>query len=274
MKFTARIPVLAAAVLVLLASTTGCNRLKARDQLNKGVQSYKSAQYEDAINHFQQAVQLDPNLPMAKLYLGTAYAQQVVPNLDSPDNLKNAETAINVFKEVLEKDPNDINSLKTIASTYFNIKKFDEAKQYQLKVLQVDPNDAEANYTIGVIDWTQAYKNALAALAADGLTDGGDGNPKKSKDTCKKLQDLNTELVNDGLQHLQRAVEIRPTYDDAMSYINLTYRRKADLECGDDNARKADITEAQNWLDKAMSTRKANEEKKENKTVGTVEKSS
>ena len=32
-----------------------------------------------------------------------------------------------------------------------------------------------------------------------------------------------------------------PTYDDAMQYLQLTYRRKADLECGDEAARKADM---------------------------------
>ncbi len=263
MKFTARIPVLVVATLALLASTTGCNRLAARDQLNKGVQSYKSAQYEEAINHFQKAVQLDPTLPMARLYLATAYAQQVVPNLDTPENLKNAQNAIEGFQEVLKEKPGDVNSLKGIASIYFNTKKFDEAKEYQKKVLEVTPDDAEAAYTIGVIDWTQSYQRARDILAAQGLTDNGEGNAKMDKNTCKKMQDSNTALVTEGLQYLMKAVQIKPTYDDAMSYINLTYRRKADLDCGDDAARAADVTEATNWLDKSMSTRKANEEKKE-----------
>ncbi len=267
MKFTARIPVLAVATLALLVSTTGCNRLAARDQLNKGVQSYKSAQYEEAINHFQKAVQLDPTLPMARLYLATAYAQQVVPNLDTPDNLKNAQNAIDGFQNVLKEKPGDVNSLKGIASIYFNIKKFGDAKDYQKKVLAVAPDDAEAAYTIGVIDWTEAYQHARDILAEQGLTDNGEGNAKKDKNTCKKLQDANTALVNEGLQYLMKAVEIKPNYDDAMSYINLTYRRKADLECGDDAARAADVAQASNWLDKSMATRKANEEKKEKAPV-------
>ena len=263
MKFTARIPVLAVAILALLATTTGCNRLAARDQLNKGVQSYKSAQYEEAINHFQKAVNLDPTLPMARLYLATAYAQQVIPNLDTPENMKNAQNAINGFQAVLNEKPGDVNSLKGIASIYFNTKRFEEAKDYQKKVLEVAPNDAEAAYTIGVIDWTQSYQKARDLLAAAGLTDNGEGNAKKDKNTCKKLQDANTALVNEGMQYLMKAVEIRPTYDDAMSYVNLTYRRKADLECGDDAARVADVAEASKWLDKAMSTRKQNELNKE-----------
>lgn len=79
---------MAAATLSLLVLMTGCQRLKARDQLNKGVQAYKSAKFEEAINHFQQAVSDDPSLPMAHLYLATAYAQQVVPDLQTPENLK------------------------------------------------------------------------------------------------------------------------------------------------------------------------------------------
>src|ERR1700756_1583422 len=105
-----RFPVITAATLSLLLLMTGCQRLKARDQLNKGVQAYKSAKYEEAINHFQQAVNLDPSLPMAHLYLATAYAQQVVPDLTTPKNMKNANLAIQGFQSVLEKDPKDISS--------------------------------------------------------------------------------------------------------------------------------------------------------------------
>ncbi len=43
MKFTARIPVTASLLALLLITATGCNRLKARDQLTKGVQAFKNA---------------------------------------------------------------------------------------------------------------------------------------------------------------------------------------------------------------------------------------
>ena len=61
MKTSIRLLAMMALGLALLA-TTGCSKLRARDQLNKGVQSYKNAKYEEAINHFQQAVSLDPSL--------------------------------------------------------------------------------------------------------------------------------------------------------------------------------------------------------------------
>ncbi|HEY0162718.1 MAG TPA: tetratricopeptide repeat protein [Edaphobacter sp.] len=270
MKLTARIPVTAALLALMLSTVTGCNKLKSRDQLVKGVQSFKNARYEEAVNHFQEAINLDPDSADAKLYLATAYSYQVVPNLDTPENLALANKALDGFKDVLSKNPNDVTALKQIASINFNIKKLDEAKDYQKKVIALNANDAEAYYTIGVVDWMQSYKNAVAALAADGLTDDGNGNVKKSKGTCQKIQEQNTPLVTEGLEYLQKAVDINSTYDEAMQYLQLTYRRKADLECGDDNARKDDLAKADDWIQKAMNARKENEKKKEEKTSGGV----
>jgi tetratricopeptide (TPR) repeat protein len=60
------------AIGAAVLSAAGCSKLRARDQLNKGVQSYKNAKYEEAIDHFQQAVSLDPGLLNARLYLAPA----------------------------------------------------------------------------------------------------------------------------------------------------------------------------------------------------------
>lgn len=270
MNRIARFPVITTATLALLVSATGCQKLKARDQLNKGVQAYKSARYEEAINHFAQAVNDDPTLPMARSYLATAYAQQVVPDLTTPDNLKTANLAIQNFQKVLNEKPNDVNSMKGIASIYFNVDDYDKAKQWQMKVLEADPKDAEAAYTIGSIDWRLAYRNAIKDLKSVGMTDNGEGNVKMPKKICQQLVQENTPLVNEGIDYLQKAIQIRPNYDDAMSYLQLTYRRKADLECGNDEARKADMASVDEWVHKNMSTRKANEEEKNKKASGGV----
>ena len=254
---------LAVALGGMVLSMSGCNRLAARDQLNKGVDAYKSARYEEAIGHFQKATELDPTLPMAKSYLATALAQNVVPGLDTADNLKTAQQAIDMFKEVLAKDPNDVNSLKQIAGIYFSVKKLDDAKEWQKKVLAVDPKDPEAAYTIGVIDWTKAHENVLKALAPAGLNDDGEGNLKAPKKVLQQIKEENDPLVAEGLQYLNQAVANRPNYDDAMAYLNLLYRRKADTDYQDPAAVKDDVAQAKNWMNKALGTRKENEQKKE-----------
>jgi tetratricopeptide (TPR) repeat protein len=269
MNGPARISALAVALAGMALSMSGCKQLEARDQLNKGVDAYKSAHYEEAIGHFQKATQLDPSLPMAKSYLATALAQNVVPGLDSPDNMKTAQQAIDIFQQVLDKDPTDVNSLKQIAGIYFSIKKYDDAKTWQKKVLAVDPKDAEAAYTVGVIDWTLAHTNALKELVPAGINDDGEGNVKAPKKVLQAISEENAALVAEGLEYLNQAIADRANYDDAMTYLNLVYRRKADVDFANPSDVKADIAAAKDWTAKAMGTRKENEEKK-NKGPGGI----
>jgi tetratricopeptide (TPR) repeat protein len=254
----ARVWMPAVASLSMLLATTGCNKLKARDQLNKGVQAYKNARYEEAINHFQTAVNLDPSLTMTHMYLATAYAQQVVPNSDTPANKTLADHAIAAYKDALQNDPNNVNAIKGIASIYFSMNRADDAKAWQQKVLAVDSKDPEAYYTIGVIDWNKARRNSLQVLADNGLTDKPDGNPGLPKKACEQLSQQNGPLVDEALDVLHKAIDIRPNYEEAMAYINLVYRRKAEIECGNADARKADLQQAQDWTEKAIGARKAN----------------
>ena len=136
------------AIAATLLTTAGCNKLKARDQLNKGVQAYRGANYEQAIEHFKNAVNLDSDLKVAKMYLATAYAQQYVPGVETPENLRNAGQAIEEYKNVLVGDPKNVTSLKGIAFLYMQQKKFDEARDYYKKAIDADPNDPETYYSV------------------------------------------------------------------------------------------------------------------------------
>jgi tetratricopeptide (TPR) repeat protein len=248
-------------VLLALFSTIGCSKLRARDQLNKGVQAYKNAKFEDAIEHFKNAVELDPSLVTARLYLATAYAQQYIPGADSPDNNRYAEQAIDAFKQVLALNPpreQQVNALKGIASLYFGMKKFDQAREYHQKVAEMDPKDPETYYSLAVIDWMQAYQPDQTARASLGMKPTDE---LKDKKACADLKAKNEQKVEDGIQNLQKSLQLRPDYDDAMAYLNLLYRQRAEYECDNPDARKADIKAADDWVDRTMATKKAKAEK-------------
>lgn len=247
------------AVGLTLFSAVGCNKLRARDQLNKGVQAYKNAKYEEAIDHFQKSVSLDPTLLNARLYLATAYAQQYIPGADTPDNNQMGQQAIDAYKQVLEHDAKNVNAIKGIAYLYLNMKRFEDAKAYYRKAIDADPNDPEPYYSVAVIDWTQAYQNSAEAKAKEGMK--VDDDISKNKKLCPDLKSQNEQLVQDGIDDLNKALQLRPDYDDAMAYMNLMFRRKADLECGDSEARAADLKTADEWVDKTMATKKAKAEK-------------
>ena len=260
MKRSLRLLALMAVALGLLI-TAGCEKLRARDQLNKGVQSYKNAKYEEAIEHFKNAVALDPALLNARLYLATAYAQQYIPGADTEDNNRMGQQAIEEYKKVLDAKASreqQINSIKGIAFLYLQMKKFPEAKQYYLKASETDPNDPEAYYSVAVIDWTQTYQPRQEERAKLGLKPD---EPLKDKKVCAALREKNLSTVEDGIAMLSKALELRPDYDDAMAYLNLMYRERADIQCDDAAARAADLKTADEWVDKTMAVKKEKAEK-------------
>jgi tetratricopeptide (TPR) repeat protein len=262
---SARLVTVLAVAAALLA--TGCNKLKARDQLNKGVQAYKGAKYEEAIEHFKNAVSLDENLKVAKLYLATAYAQQYVPDVDTPENKRNAQQAIEEYKKVLSEDPKNITSLKGIAYLYMNMKRFDDANEYYKKALDADPNDPEVYYSVGVIDWSSVYKDVAERKSKVGLKVD---EPLKGKQMCEEIKQADGPKIEEGMKMLQTAMEKRQDYDDAMAYLNLIYRRKADIECGDPEAAAQDIKTANDWSDKAMAARKKKADEAAKKNSGGI----
>jgi tetratricopeptide (TPR) repeat protein len=261
MKTSVQMLAMTALGLVML-STTGCSKLQARDQLNKGVQSYKNAKYEEAINHFQKAVSLDPSLLNARLYLATAFAQQYIPGVDAEDNNRMGQNAIDQYSAVLERDPRNINSVKGIAYLYLQMKKFEDAKNYYRKALALDPNDPEPYYSVAVIDWTQSYQPRMEERAKAGLKpDEWVMKDKSNKKVCEMLREKNSAVIEDGIAELQKALQLRPDYDDAMAYLNLLYRERADLQCDDPAAHAADLKTADEWVDKTMAVKKAKAEK-------------
>src|SRR6202166_2627314 len=257
---------LLAAVLLALFSSVGCDKLRARDQLNKGVGAYKNNHYEQAIDHFQQAVRLDPSLINARMYLATAFVSQYIPGVDSPDNLRTAQQAIDEYQRVIDANPTrdqKVNAAKGIAYLYLKEKKWDEAKKYYRMASYLDPNDPEPYYSIGVIDWTAAYQPRMEERAKLGMKPEENLNPKNKdqKKVCEELKAKNASAIQEGIDSLNKAIQLRPDYDDAMAYLNLMYREKGDVECDDLAARQEDLKTADNWVDKTLATKKAKAEK-------------
>jgi tetratricopeptide (TPR) repeat protein len=228
-----------AALLIFGIAASGCNKLKARDLLNKGVAAFKNGQSDAAIEDFKQAKEADPDLLNARLYLATAYASLYIPGAPSAENMARGNQAVQEFKEVLDKDANNIPAIDGIGSILFQMagqpfdpKKFDESKSYHQRHIQLKPDDPEPYYWIGVIDWTLAFRaNGEMRMAYN------KNNIKKQiRDDDPLPTDVRTEYsskygqyVEEGITDLQKAISIKPDYDDAMAYLNLLYRRKADM---------------------------------------------
>jgi tetratricopeptide (TPR) repeat protein len=263
-----------AALLILAAGVSGCNKLRARDLLNKGVAAFKEAQFDRAVENFKEAKSLDPDLMNARLYLATAYASQYIPGAPSEENKRHGDEAIAEYKSVLEKAPDNLSAIDGLASILYQMagqpfdeKKFEESKSYHQRHISLKPQDPQPYYSIGVIDWAIAYRGNTEMRQDYNKAHIN----KQVKDTEPLPADVRTAytqkygaLVDDGIASLKKAIEINPEYDDAMTYLNLLYRRKADMV--ESSAERDTLTkQADDLLDKVKEIKQKRAEQPEQK---------
>lgn len=258
------------ATFALAGLSTGCKKLQARDNLNKGVGAFKNAKYGDAVEYFKAAIDLDPTYPTARLYLATAYMSQYIPGAESPENLAFAKNATDNFLKVLEANPKDTTALKSLASLAYQqvsgasgmeekSRRLDIAADWNKKLAEVDPNEKEAFYSQGVITWAKFYPAWMAARNKLGMKPEAPG-PIKDKKVRAELAEKYEAIVQGGIKNLEKALEIDKEYDEAMAYLNLLHREWADVAETDAEYKK-ETEIADQWMSKTLETRKMKAER-------------
>ncbi len=254
------------ALFIVVLAITGCTAAfaqepSAAEEMHAGVVAYKFSDYAGAAQHFQAALAINPDLTQARLFLATAYAQQYVAGDESPANITMAQQAIDQFKVVLNGDPSEQERYKSvvpIASLSFNLKRPDDAREYYGKAIVLKPDEARNYFMLGLIDWTEASEARAKEKSELGLTESA---MISKPEACVALRAKNQQKVEDGMQRLQKALELQPDYGEAMGYMNLLFRERAEYECDDPEVRKADLKAADEWTDKAIAANKAKTDK-------------
>jgi len=243
---------LAVVIVIAALPLCGCGfvtKLRARDNLNKGVKAFTEQKYDEAAKFFEESIRLDPEFEIARMYLATTYTSQFVPGSPDPKSNEMAEKAIATFKDVVAsgKEGPNINAMLSIASLYYQLNRYDESKEWCRKIQEVDPQNAEALYRIAVINFDDSLKKTgLQGENVEFL------NAEEKTDT---LAD-----IDEGLQVLEKAIQIKPDYFDAMEYQNLLWREKAKFE-KDEKAKNELIRQADMVAQKSLALRlKAQEE--------------
>ena len=118
----------------------------------------------------------------------------------------------------------------------------------------------EDYYTLGVIAWTQWLVPDRGARNKMNMKPEDPG-PLKDKKTRDELKVKYRPMLDEAVANMQKALDIDKEYDDAMAYMNLLIRYRADLDDSTD-AYKKDVEEADNWVQKALATKKIKAERK------------
>jgi tetratricopeptide (TPR) repeat protein len=243
----------------MLVSVSAAQSISIFEEFQQGRQALSQAKYDEAIQHFEKVLTLNPMNANAHLYLATAYGQKFVPGVDTADNVAFADQAIDHYQKVLDHDKFSTLSLsaaKGIAFLDAQMNRFDEAKDYYGRAKKLDPKDPEPYYLTAVIDWTQASQFRQQQRAKLGLKPE-DSLAAKDKKICAEVKAKNWPNLEEGLDNLKKALELRPIYPDAMTYMNLMYRERADVECYDPASRKNDLKAADDWVKKASVAKQA-----------------
>jgi tetratricopeptide (TPR) repeat protein len=250
-------------VLLLAALSTGCKKLQARNELNKGVAAFRAAQFQQAIERFRKAEDFDPTLLNARIYLAAARFQLYVPGGDSKENIDTGNQAIKDYEDVLANNPNQeqqVNALESIAQIYYNMKQFDKAKEIQERVVKIAPTNPDPYAWIGQLDWSICYPRTMQLRKDLKIANPVDPKnpgvlpllPEKAR---AQLEEQNAPLIEDGIKALEKAVELSPSDTTSWSYLNLMYRQKAEIE-KDPADREADLQKAEEYTNKALALMK------------------
>jgi tetratricopeptide (TPR) repeat protein len=235
-------------------------QLQARQDLDAGMAAFQSGNYAQAIDHFKNAIYLDESLATdAKLQIALAYARQYKPGAQDPDNLRMAQQAIAQYREILEQDPRNLESLRGISSLYTQMGNFAEARDSYLQLLEYTPDDPQPYYLVGMIDWTMAYADTERRKSAVGLKVDDPLERPEDQKLCGEISDANQMRVQEGLKMLRQANERRPDYEETFAYFALLYRREADIACNDKAARASSLKLSAEWADKALAAQKKKE---------------
>ncbi|MGD0214260.1 MAG: hypothetical protein ABSB87_13600 [Terriglobales bacterium] len=241
------------AVMLVSVVVAQTNAQSAQQEVQLGKQSLTKGKYDEAIEHFDNANNLLPNNPFVQLELADAFAQKYVPGVDTADNERVADQALSYYERVLEgvSKTASASAEKGIAFLNAQMNKFDESKDYYGKAKKLNPQDPEPFYLTAVIDWTvsnqfrQQERTKLKLKPEDSLA-------AKDHDACLVVKGKNATNLADALDNLNNALELRPDYVDAMTYMSLVYQERADVECDDPAARKTDLLAADQWEKKAL----------------------
>lgn len=229
----------------LLTSCTYYNKIKSRQDLVDGAAAYKNRKFDEARELFKDAISRDPNGETqegrtAQVFLARTLHSEFIAKRE---NREKAEQAITEYQKVLQRDISDQSSFKAVANLYENLQMQDQ----WLKWVTERANNtsvpaeqrAEALVTLAARKYTCA--NEISDTDATKKTVKKDG-----KDIYQFSKPANPEdferlkqCAQEGLDLVNRAVELAPNSDSAWSYkANLLGQKARVAEMDGNNAEK------------------------------------
>jgi tetratricopeptide (TPR) repeat protein len=210
---------------VLVALTTGCslvNRIRAKNELNEAARAYRESHFVEAEQRSRRALELDPDNKTAPLFIARTIHAQYRPGVTSPENIAKANEAIEAYRKILEKDPNNDEAYKAIAFLYERLKADEQLRQWILSRASNDQIDAskraEAYVVLASKDWNCSFQ--ITDLPTNKVTMVENAKATVTYRKPKDQKDFDTAqmCVKRGLEEVENAIKFDPNSESAWSY--------------------------------------------------------
>ena len=240
----------------------------ARDAMGRGVHLLQRGNYPQAAKAFEAATRLAPTNLEAKLYLGICYMAQFRTGSADPGNLEFAHKAETQFLAILQAEPADDTALQYMANLQWERatgiadpaekqKQIERARGWFEELEKEVPRNKDAPFMLAVMAWQEAHADWLEARTRAGMNTDEAG-PLKDAAARAALAAKCGPLWDEAIAQLNHALEVDPDYDNAMGYMNLVLRDRADTAATQADYQRQ-IEEGAQWTAKAAEARKMKE---------------
>ncbi len=178
----------------------------ANELFTKGKDFFNSANYLNAVEYFEKAVKINPNLKEAWYELGLSHA-----------SLGNMQKVIEAHKRVVEIDPQFKEAWKFLGTAHLSLRNHQEAINSYKKVLELDPQDKYAwFYMSKCYEKLENYQQMVQCLVNVLNIDS------KDKRAWYNLGDVYERLGHnkEALEYYTNVYNIDPQYKQVLEKIN------------------------------------------------------
>ena len=270
---------LAVVALVALGVNTGCiNRIRAKNQLNEGARAYKAGHFKEAEEHFRRAAELDPDQKNTDFFIARAIQSQFKPGVETPENKQIAQTAIDQYMKVLEKQPDNELAYSSIAYLYGATKQEDK----QLEWITKRANDegaapdkrAQALTVLASKKWNCSYTITEQTNNKQTVMKDNRAFIQYKKPTEQKDFDQAKQCVTEGLALAEKAISLDANNEQAWSYKTNLLLEMGKLDEMDGKADQAaeDRKRAAEAQERTAKLSEENKKKKEEQEKAKAEK--
>jgi|HubBroStandDraft_1064217.scaffolds.fasta_scaffold45609_1 tetratricopeptide (TPR) repeat protein len=209
----------------------------AEGWLEQGKRQFAAKQLDEATQSFEQVLQLDPRNSEARVGLADVSLQRWLKARDAEERLRFYFQARNLLVGVLEQEPDNKKALRGIARLSYLGRSsapgqdkdawLDEARRWNLRLVEVDPQEPSGHFALGVLAWTKCVSPDGNSRGKAGMTGAEDG-PIPDATVRSEYREACRPTVEEGTAQLEQAVALRPDEATYLRYLAQLLRMRAD----------------------------------------------